>query len=109
MYNIKKQKNGAIRMEGILKVVNELIEKEQYGKAYQEISVLQNELRERALKESGTRKVVVNYCHGGYRLSQEAYQYLGLEWDGYGFDYDNERDHPKLAECVETLGLKPTL
>lgn len=51
-------------------------------------------------------KVVVNKCFGGFGLSKKAYEFLGLEWDGYGFkysDYNMRTDH-KLVECVETLG-----
>lgn len=53
-------------------------------------------------------KVVVNKCYGGFGLSEKAYEFLGLEWDGYGFaynDYDLRTDE-KLIECVETLGDK---
>lgn len=49
-------------------------------------------------------KIVINKCYGGFALSQEAYKYLGLDWDGYGLDYDDNRADPNLVECVETLG-----
>lgn len=49
-------------------------------------------------------KVVINRCFGGFGLSKKAYEYMGLEWDGYGFKFDNDRTNPKLIECVETLG-----
>jgi hypothetical protein len=49
-------------------------------------------------------KVVINKCYGGFGLSKEAYEYLGLDWDGYGYKYDDNRTDPKLVECVETLG-----
>ena len=51
-------------------------------------------------------KVAINRCYGGFSLSEEAYNYLGLEWDGYGFAYDDDRTNPKLIECIETLGKK---
>jgi hypothetical protein len=53
-------------------------------------------------------KIVVNRCFGGFSLSKEAYEELGLEWDGYGFAYDDDdkRDDPKLVEVVERLGAK---
>lgn len=51
-------------------------------------------------------KVVINKCYGGFGLSKEAYEFLGLEWDGFGHAYDIERSDPKLVECVETLGNK---
>lgn len=53
-------------------------------------------------------KVVVNKCYGGFSLSEKAYEFLGLEWDGYGYaynDYDLRTDE-KLIKCVETLGNK---
>lgn len=52
-------------------------------------------------------KVVINRCYGIFGLSEEAYNYLGLEWDGRGINYycsDEERADPKLVACVETLG-----
>lgn len=49
-------------------------------------------------------KIVINKCFGGFGLSQEAYEYLGLEWDGFGFADEIKRNDPKLVECVETLG-----
>lgn len=51
-------------------------------------------------------KIVVNRCYGGYSLSEQAYEFLGLDWDGYGFALDMERTDPRLVECVETLGDK---
>lgn len=51
-------------------------------------------------------KIVINRSHGGFGLSEEAYKYLGLDWDGYGDKYADidSRTDPKLIECVETLG-----
>jgi len=59
-------------------------------------------------------KVVINRCWGGFGLSKEAYEFLGLKWDGFGNLYGTEyrknfeldRTNPKLVECVETLGDK---
>ena len=53
-------------------------------------------------------KVVVNKCFGGFGLSERAYEFLGLEWDGYGYKYNDYdlRTDAKLIECVETLGEK---
>lgn len=50
------------------------------------------------------KKVVINTRFGGYSLSKEAYKFLGIEWDGYGFEFDNDRTNPDLVRCVETLG-----
>lgn len=53
-------------------------------------------------------KIVVNKRFGGFSLSQEAYKFLGLPWDNYGFKYSeyNQRSDEKLVKCVETLGEK---
>ena len=51
-------------------------------------------------------KVVINTCFGGYGLSEAAYKYMGLEWDGYGFAFSSDRTNQQLVECVETLGEK---
>lgn len=49
-------------------------------------------------------KIVVNRRHGGYQLSKKAYDYLGIPWDEYGFEFSDDRTNPKLIEVVETLG-----
>ena len=49
-------------------------------------------------------KIVINKRYGGFGLSKEAYEYLGLAWDGYGYKYNGNRADHKLVECVETLG-----
>lgn len=55
-------------------------------------------------------KVVINRCYGGYSLSQEAYEYLGLEWTNdwadCGYAYKDDRTNPDLVACVESLGEK---
>ena len=51
-------------------------------------------------------KVVINRCYGGFGLSREAYEFLGLPWDGFGDKYNEERTDEKLIECVEKLGDK---
>lgn len=49
-------------------------------------------------------KIVINKCYGGYSLSREAYEFLGLTWDDCGYEFSEDRSNPKLVECVETLG-----
>lgn len=49
-------------------------------------------------------KIVINECFGGFGLSKEAFEYLDLEWDGFGIADEIKRNDPKLVECVETLG-----
>ena len=49
-------------------------------------------------------KIVTNTCYGGYGLSEAAYRHLGIKWDGYGYEFERDRDNPKLVECVEKLG-----
>ena len=53
-------------------------------------------------------KVVINTCFGGFGLSKEAYEFLGIEWDKFGYKYndDDKRTDEKLIKCVETLGVK---
>lgn len=50
-------------------------------------------------------KVVINSCYGGFGLSKEAYKFLGLEQDEYGYVRLSRTD-PKLVKCVEKLGAK---
>jgi hypothetical protein len=51
-------------------------------------------------------KIVINKCYGGFGLSKEAYEYLGLEWDEFGFEFIDDRTNEKLIKCVEELGEK---
>jgi hypothetical protein len=51
-------------------------------------------------------KIVVNRAFGGYSLSKEACNHIGIDYDGYGYDFENDRTNPKLIEAVETLGEK---
>jgi hypothetical protein len=53
-------------------------------------------------------KIVLNKCFGGYGLSKLAYKELGLEWDGFGYAYDDaeERTNKKLIKCIEKIGEK---
>jgi hypothetical protein len=51
-------------------------------------------------------KIVKNSCYGGFSLSEEAYKFLDFSWDGYGYDFNDSRDCPKLIKAVETLGDK---
>jgi len=51
-------------------------------------------------------EIVVNKCYGGYSLSKEAYELLGLEWDGYGYKYEDDRSNPKLVAVVKKLKKK---
>lgn len=49
-------------------------------------------------------KVVINKCFGGFGLSKEAYKFLNIPWNGYGFAFDEDRSNPALVKCVEELG-----
>lgn len=51
------------------------------------------------------KKIVLNYCFGGFGLSKEAYEFMGLEWDGFGF-FEGSREDENLVRCVEELGSK---
>ena len=49
-------------------------------------------------------KVVINKCFGGFGLSKEAYKFLNIPWDGYGYEFTEDRSNPALVKCVEALG-----
>lgn len=49
-------------------------------------------------------KVVINKCYGVFGLSEKAYKYLGIEWDGYGYGFSDDRTNPELIECIESIG-----
>jgi hypothetical protein len=49
-------------------------------------------------------KIVINKCYGGFGLSKEAYEFMGLSWDTFGHADDISRADEKLIECVEKLG-----
>jgi hypothetical protein len=49
-------------------------------------------------------KIVINVCFGEYSLSEKAYRELGIEWDGYGYAFDDDRANPALVSVVEKLG-----
>ena len=55
-------------------------------------------------------KIVINDCYGGFGLSKEAYDFMGIECERftslvyYSKTYEPSRDDPKLVECDETLG-----
>jgi len=51
------------------------------------------------------QKIVINTCFGGFGLSKEAYNYMGLEWDNYGY-FDGSRTDPDLIDAVKDLGEK---
>lgn len=46
-------------------------------------------------------EIVLNKCYGGYSLSKLAYEFLGLEWDNYGYAFQHDRTNPKLIQCIE--------
>jgi hypothetical protein len=61
-------------------------------------------------------KVAINKCYGGFSVSKAVFDFLEIEWDGYGYlqnenfgkvgmeDYDAWRSHPKLIEAIEHIG-----
>ena len=34
-------------------------------------------------------KIAINTCYGGFSISKEAYEFLDLEWDGYGYAFND--------------------
>ena len=52
-------------------------------------------------------KIVINACHGGFDLSDEALDlYNELSGKSLRYCWDIERDDPHLVKVVETLGKK---
>jgi hypothetical protein len=51
-----------------------------------------------------TIKVVINACYGGFGLSKEAFEYLGLDYNEDWDVFRDDRANPKLVEVVESLG-----
>lgn len=50
-------------------------------------------------------KVVINTCFGGFSVSEEVYDRMGKDWDGYGYRYnDGSRANPDLIAVIEELG-----
>lgn len=51
-------------------------------------------------------KIVINSCFGGFSLSKEACEFLGVKWDkrfGHG-RWLGSRTDERLIQCIETLG-----
>ena len=59
-------------------------------------------------------KILINRCFGGYSVSKEVFEELGIPYDGYGF-IENEdlgisggdfacRTDPRLLAAVEKIG-----
>jgi len=62
-------------------------------------------------------KIAINKCYGGFSVSKEVYDELGLEWDEYGMldnaafgiksdNWDEYRADPKLIAAIEKIGLE---
>jgi len=57
-------------------------------------------------------KIVINDCTGGFSLSKEVYDELGIPWDNYGFCFDTfiekgfkiDRSDPRLIAAIEKIG-----
>jgi uncharacterized protein (TIGR02145 family) len=49
-------------------------------------------------------KVVINRCFGGFSVSREIYEMMGLKWDDYGYAFDNDRTNKELIKCIEKIG-----
>lgn len=61
-------------------------------------------------------KIVINKCYGGFSVSKEVYDELGLKWDNHGFlsnedfgikshNYQEYRVNKKLIKAIEKVGL----
>jgi len=61
-------------------------------------------------------KVIINRCFGGFGVTEEVYNELGIKWDGYGFlnneslnivsdNYHQYRQDKRLIDAVEKIGV----
>ena len=59
--------------------------------------------------------IAINKCYGGFRVTKEVYDELGLEWNGFGSlsnedfgiesdNYEAYRIHPKLINAIKKIG-----
>lgn len=37
-------------------------------------------------------KIVLNKDYGGFSVSKAVYDYLGMEWDEYGFEFNKKKE-----------------
>lgn len=62
-------------------------------------------------------KVVINTCFGGFSVTKDVYDELGLKWDKYGYlenedfnidshDYNAYRSDQRLIAAIEKIGAK---
>lgn len=49
------------------------------------------------------QKIVINKCYGGFGISKEACEHMGLTWDEYGHADSIARDDIRLIAAVEEL------
>jgi len=60
-------------------------------------------------------KIAINCCYGGFSLSKAAYEELGLDYDGYGYIFNEDlgiesdsehayRANPELIRAIEKIG-----
>lgn len=50
-------------------------------------------------------KVVINTCYGGFSLTQQVYDELGLEWAKGDVGYA-PRANPRLIAAIEKIGVE---
>lgn len=73
-------------------------------------SVATKQEKEQLLRElRGIRRIVINTCHGGFGLSDKAFErykeLAGID-DPCLCDFDIDRDDPHLVQVVRDMGLE---
>lgn len=62
-------------------------------------------------------KIAINKCWGGFVLSKQVYDEMGIKWDGYGYltnedleissdNYNAYRSDKRLIKAIEKIGNK---
>ena len=66
----------------------------------------------KALKEvdlSEKIEIVINVSYGGFAVSEAVYDEIGIEWDGFGTKFEDDRSNPELIKAVRKLGDKSSI
>lgn len=49
-------------------------------------------------------EILINSAYGGFSVSDDCYEFLGIEWDNNGFIFNRDRGNPFLLQAFKELG-----
>ena len=49
-------------------------------------------------------EILLNCNYGGYAVSKKVYKLMNIEWDGFGYAFENMRGNPELIKIFKILG-----